>query len=598
MPVTGLLYFLTQLLLTGETLSFKVSLLFLISEIIISLFIGLVVIIVLSTNETKQLNNFYSIVSKLSNESILITDKHNVITYANEKFLEMTGYTLSDLIGNKPSILKSGVQNAEFYDSMWQELYAKDYFEGEIWDKRKNGEVYPKRIRIIRIKDKHDQVRFHLSLHSDITDYKKLETEKNRHEFYSDETNLFNEKWLVKDLESRLHTVTNFEIFVAKVVNRHQIEARIGREGYINTIIQFQRRIKQHFTNKQVFGEIDKNTFLFGSEYDQSVDVTKVLSLLSTNFTYNDIMVNLEFKYGSSNYPNNAISIKELISKAQMAVNYAIENTEIVFYRYDDSLEKRLLREFELLASMADSIEQDHFLVYYQPQIDMIKRKVYSVEALIRWSHPRLGVIGPDEFIPIAEKYGYIHKLDCLVAKKAIQDHLRLRSKGHHLSISINVSPVELANNAYYTFIKNEIDHHDFPKRELTIELTEGISLFDVNHLIEYAMKLRALGVNVSLDDFGTGFNSLASMMDMKLDEIKIDRSFIKDYPNHSGNLTKSVISMGLLLGLKVVVEGIETETQKQFVIDNGARYLQGYLFSKPLPINELLDYLEHFKID
>lgn len=538
------------------------------------------------------------IVSNLSDDAVLITDHDNVIIHANDKFLDLTGYTLEEIVGRKPNLLKSGIHSAEYYDQMWIELEQKGLYEGEIWDRKKSGEIYPKHMKIIAVKDRMKRIKYHVSIQTDLSPIKKLELEKEQHEYYSDETGLPNEKYLNKLMHAMFDVELNCINYSMRVINRAQIEARIGSTGYIDAIISYTTKVKQWMPKEALFGEIDKNTFFISIPTHLVIDISvlQILKKLASSIQIDTTFIALEMKYGSSVYPLDAATPEMILSKTQMAMNYAIEQTEIQYQPYHQDLERLFKAEQEYQSALSTAIEKNQIKVYYQPQMNAITNEVVGVESLLRWHHPEKGIISPAIFIPIAEKYGYIRKLDAFVAKKAIQDYKKLIQINPNLQISINASTFELINDDYFEMIKETLEFSAMPKNKLTIELTEGRTISDVNRLIEYTKKFRNLGVQVSLDDFGTGFNSIASMMDMALDELKIDRSFIKGYPDHSGALTKSVIRMAEAMKLRVVCEGVETEVQKQFLLEHDCHIMQGFLFSKPVPLSELLTYASTLK--
>jgi PAS domain S-box-containing protein len=544
-------------------------------------------------NEQLELSKF---ITELSDEAVLVTDKNNRIMYANEKFLQMTEYNMSDIYMKNPRMFQSGRQDKAFYDLMWTEIYRNGAWEGDIWDRKKTGEVYPKRTKILVIKSRFGKIKYHLSIQRDISAFVTLREEKEKHEFFDFETMLPNEKSLTKKLEFMLDKSEVIHNYYARIINRPQIEARIGRLGYNDVLVSYATKVNEMLMGKGILAEIDKNTLVISLDESAVFDMPVVEHLiqLSNDLKYNDMSINLEFKYGISVYPIDGNNPYELISKAQMAMNYTIENPEYMYYRYMPQLEDILKRELEIHTALTQAIDNDEIIVYYQPQVNASTGKTVGVETLLRWQSKTLGMVQPNTFVPIAEKYGYIKKFDLYALKKAIADYKMMSGINPDMLVSVNVSTIELLNDEYFETVKALLDDSGFPKQNLVIELTEGRTVKDIDNLIIYTKKLRELGVQIALDDFGTGFNSIASMMDMKLDELKIDRSFIKDYPNHSGSLTKSVIRMADALGLRVVTEGVETEIQKDFLLKNGCTIMQGYLYSKPIPIDQLLTYLKN----
>ena len=595
-PITLSLYALFDYLVRNHMITYEVKLFAMIFFIVFSVSVSLMILFLLNNQDKNEQLELSKFITELSDDAVLVTDKLNRIIYANEKFLTMTEYNMSDIYMKNPRMFQSGRQDKAFYDLMWTEIYRNGAWEGDIWDRKKSGEVYPKRTKILVIKSRFGKIKYHLSIQRDISAYVTLREEKEKHEFFDFETMLPNEKSLTKKLEFMLDKSEVIHNYYARIINRPQIEARIGRLGYNDVLVSYATKVNEMLMGKGILAEIDKNTLVISLDESAVFDMPVVEHLiqLSNDLKYNDMSINLEFKYGISVYPIDGNNPYELISKAQMAMNYTIENPEYMYYRYMPQLEDILKRELEIHTALTQAIDNDEIIVYYQPQVNASTGKTVGVETLLRWQSKTLGMVQPNTFIPIAEKYGYIKKFDLYALKKAIADYKMMSGINPDMLVSVNVSTIELLNDEYFETVKALLDDSGFPKQNLVIELTEGRTVKDIDNLIIYTKKLRELGVQIALDDFGTGFNSIASMMDMKLDELKIDRSFIKDYPNHSGSLTKSVIRMADALGLRVVTEGVETEIQKDFLLKNGCTIMQGYLYSKPIPIDQLLTYLKN----
>ena len=595
-PITLSLYALFDYLVRNHMITYEVKLFAMIFFIVFSVSVSLMILFLLNNQDKNEQLELSKFITELSDDAVLVTDKLNRIIYANEKFLTMTEYNMSDIYMKNPRMFQSGRQDKAFYDLMWTEIYRNGAWEGDIWDRKKSGEVYPKRTKILVIKSRFGKIKYHLSIQRDISAFVTLREEKEKHEFFDFETMLPNEKSLTKKLEFMLDKSEVIHNYYARIINRPQIEARIGRLGYNDVLVSYATKVNEMLMGKGILAEIDKNTLVISLDESAVFDMPVVEHLiqLSNDLKYNDMSINLEFKYGISVYPIDGNNPYELISKAQMAMNYTIENPEYMYYRYMPQLEDILKRELEIHTALTQAIDNDEIIVYYQPQVNASTGKTVGVETLLRWQSKTLGMVQPNTFIPIAEKYGYIKKFDLYALKKAIADYKMMSGINPDMLVSVNVSTIELLNDEYFETVKALLDDSGFPKQNLVIELTEGRTVKDIDNLIIYTKKLRELGVQIALDDFGTGFNSIASMMDMKLDELKIDRSFIKDYPNHSGSLTKSVIRMADALGLRVVTEGVETEIQKDFLLKNGCTIMQGYLYSKPIPIDQLLTYLKN----
>ena len=595
-PITLSLYALFDYLVRNHMITYEVKLFAMIFFIVFSVSVSLMILFLLNNQDKNEQLELSKFITELSDDAVLVTDKLNRIIYANEKFLTMTEYNMSDIYMKNPRMFQSGRQDKAFYDLMWTEIYRNGAWEGDIWDRKKSGEVYPKRTKILVIKSRFGKIKYHLSIQRDISAYVTLREEKEKHEFFDFETMLPNEKSLTKKLEFMLDKSEVIHNYYARIINRPQIEARIGRLGYNDVLVSYATKVNEMLMGKGILAEIDKNTLVISLDESAVFDMPVVEHLiqLSNDLKYNDMSINLEFKYGISVYPIDGNNPYELISKAQMAMNYTIENPEYMYYRYMPQLEDILKRELEIHTALTQAIDNDEIIVYYQPQVNASTGKTVGVETLLRWQSKTLGMVQPNTFIPIAEKYGYIKKFDLYALKKAIADYKMMSGINPDMLVSVNVSTIELLNDEYFETVKALLDDSGFPKQNLVIELTEGRTVKDIDNLIIYTKKLRELGVQIALDDYGTGFNSIASMMDMKLDELKIDRSFIKGYPAHSGSLTKSVIKMGEALNLTVITEGVETVEQRDFLLKNGCVMMQGYLYSKPIPIDQLLTYLKN----
>ena len=268
------------------------------------------------------------------------------------------------------------------------------------------------------------------------------------------------------------------------------------------------------------------------------------------------------------------------------------DNRKQNYIFYDEFMSTHRIRMNLLSNDLHNAIEEDQLYIVFQPKLNMNTLKIEGLEALIRWNHPLYGNISPDEFIPLAENNGFIHKMGDWVLKNAINETLKLN---HPITLNVNISTRQLLRGTFVDNVKTILKETKFPAAKLNLEITESVALHDVEKAVEILNQLKSLGILISLDDFGTGYSSLSYLTKLPVDYLKIDRSFINDLENNDSNKTvvKSIIKVAHSLNMKVTAEGIETKKQAEILRRYGCDNCQGYYFSKPLPFNEIQEYLE-----
>ncbi len=545
-----------------------------------------------------------------SHESLMITDAFGVIQHVNNAFTECTGYTSKELVGQTPRLLKSGRHDAQFYRAMWESINQFGKWEGEVWDRRKNGEIYPKWLTISAVKSNDGLVTHYVGSHVDITERKAAE-EKIRHlAFYDPLTNLPNRQLLL----DRLHLA----IAAGARNGRHGALLFIDLDNFksINDTLghilgdMLLQHVAQRLTS--CVREGDSIARLGGDEFvvmledlsERSIEAAaqakvvgeKILAALGQYYQLDVHEIRSSASIGAVLFNGDGVETEELLKQADIAMYQAKKDGRDTLRFFDPHMQLAINSKAILEREIHKAIELQQFQLYYQIQVNDVQRdglrRPLGAEALIRWNHPVRGVISPVHFIPMAEESGLILRIGQWVLDTACA---QLKKRGcdnqtRHLVLSVNVSARQFHQNDFVSQVRSVVDHYAIDPKLLKLELTESLLLGDIDETVEKMDGLNRIGVRLSLDDFGTGYSSLQYLKLLPLDQIKIDRSFVRDIATDQNDaaIVQTIIAMAGSMGLDVIAEGVETEAQHKFLELHGCHAFQGYLFGKPVPIEEL----------
>ncbi|MGD1823627.1 MAG: bifunctional diguanylate cyclase/phosphodiesterase [Pleomorphochaeta sp.] len=583
---------------------FNLTLIQLIVLIVSDLMIILAVSIIYSKNKDREQLALTNLVSDNTNDAVVITDRKTNIIFVNKAFEKITGYSRGDLLNSKKTnYFKSGLHSDEFYKDMWNSINTNKYWEGEMWDRKQNGLLYPKFLKIYAIENKYSSsIQKYVGIFSDLTKEKEKEKNLQKIEDYNFETNLPNQNLLLKLMEKSVKendafgiislSITNYdEIFFDKDIN----EVQIIVSNFINMI---QRKISYN----DFLAQISTNTFVVGIlSYDEQDDIINFIKELieeidKEDFFLSDKDIFFNLKSGVSIYPKDGDSAIEIFKNSKVALESAkAENKNIVFSSKEvrDSIQKKYLMSVYL----KNAIVNDELYLNYQPQVDSEGFKVTGAEALLRWNNPNLGVVSPFFFIPIAEDNGFIIDIGYWVIEQVFKDYNKIKNDlPKEFKISINVSSIQFNDENLFDRIIALSKQYDIDLSKFELELTESIVVSDIKEVNMKLSKFRNNGLSIALDDFGTGFSSLKYLKELLIDKIKIDRAFIKDYPEKdNGTLAKIIVKISKELDLNLISEGVETQEQLKYINSIGCKNIQGYYFSKPLMLDEFKDFvIEH----
>ena len=539
------------------------------------------------------------VVFRASSQGIMTTDGEGVITSVNPAFCTITGYAVDEVIGHKSSIFRSGRHDAAFFEDMWTRLVATGAWEGEIWNRRKNGETYPQWLTITAVRDAEGRVTEYVSLFSDITERKQQEAAIWHQANFDPLTGLANRSLLQDRLERALAHARRHRSKVGlmfldldgfKWIN-DSLGHDVGDELLIDVALRLNACVREQDTVARLGG--DEFTVVVHDLHDIEDLRTisdKLVAVLRDPFMLASTRHHLSGSVGITVFPDDGDNVQTLLRNADIAMYKAKQSGKNRAQFYAHHMQADALARMQLEADLRVAIEQQAFVLHYQPIVDTGSGRLVGAEALIRWRHPQRGMVPPIEFIPLAEDSGLIVQIGEWALREAVRQGQQWRDAGHPaLRLAVNVSGVQFREPGLPELLRALLPESGGGREHLMLEITESV-LMDSSEEAEGRMReIKAQGLGYSLDDFGTGFSSLSYLKRFPVDTVKIDRSFVRDCPDdHSdASLVEAIINMAHSLDLRVTAEGVETAAQRDFLRGLGCDYLQGYLIGRPAPADE-----------
>jgi diguanylate cyclase (GGDEF)-like protein/PAS domain S-box-containing protein len=546
-----------------------------------------------------------------SQEGMLVADADGIILRVNAAFTAQTGYGADEVIGLKVGLLKSGRHDAEYYRAMWEALNNDGYWQGEIWNRRRDGEIYPVWLTITAVTDSGGRLTHYVGTYSDITERKEAE-ERIRHlAFYDPLTGLPNRRLLLDRLQQSLAgsnrsgrhgallfiDLDNFktlndtqghvvgDMLLTEVAQRLQgcvregdTVARLGGDEFVVLLDdlsneQSHSAAQAEAVGEKIFAAVNQPYLLRGREHHSTPSI------------------------GVSLFLGHRESSEELLKRADLAMYQAKSAGRNTIRFFDPAMQAAVEQRAEMEVDLRHALEQQQFALHYQIQLDS-DGHVRGAEALLRWTHPRRGAIGPSEFVPLAEETGLILPIGRWVLETACAQLKQWEShpQSRDLKLAVNISARQFRHPDFTEQVRTVLARSGADPSRLKMELTETLVLDDIDDTVRKMGDLKALGCRFSLDDFGTGYSSLAYLRRLPLDELKIDQSFVRDITIDSNDdaIVRAIIAMAHSLGLDTVAEGVETEVQRHFLHRYGCNAFQGYLFGRPVPRDEFEARLSH----
>jgi diguanylate cyclase (GGDEF)-like protein/PAS domain S-box-containing protein len=538
-------------------------------------------------------------------EGICVTNSDNIILKVNQAFTKITGYSAYDVLGKTPAILKSGKQDTQFYRDMWARLNRDKFWEGEVWNKRKDGTIYPERLGITAVTNHTDKITNYVATFTDITRQKKAEEEIYNLAFYDPLTKQPNRRLLFDRLQQSMAASARHEQYGAVIfIDLDYFKTLNDTKGHELgdlMLVEVARRLQSCLRDDDTVSRLGGDEFVVLVE-NLNVDAAasaaqaehvaqKIRASLSQIYLLKDYEFHSTPSIGVALFRGHEESVTDLIKHADIAMYQAKSAGRNTVRFYDIAMQAALEVRMHLESALHKALSLGQFQLHYQIQVDSA-HCITGVEALLRWTHPERGNIPPADFISLAEETGLILPIGEWVLQTACAqiNAWSGNSATRNLRIAVNVSPVQFAQEGFVAQVQRVLQETGIDPACLKLELTESLMLNNVDEVISKMKLLKEAGVRFSMDDFGTGFSSLSYLKKLPLDQLKIDQSFVQDLmPGQSDkDIVQAIITMGEAFGLNIIAEGVETEGQLSQLIDYGCRAFQGYLFGKPMTIRQI----------
>jgi len=542
-------------------------------------------------------------------EGVITTDKHVVIQTCNAGFTKITGYTEEEVIGKTPGIISSGRHDKNFYYAMWEKINKYGFWQGEIWNRRKNGEVYPELLTITEIRDDEtNEISNYAAIFSDISQLKSDEEEIKRLAFYDPLTELPNRRLLNDRLAQELaitgRSGKNGALLFIDLDHFKNINETLGHSAGDRVLVEVAYRLKLRVRDCDTVARISSDEFVvILTELNEQIELAcnearyiaeKLQQTICQVYSVMNHKLYISSSIGIAMFSENSdIPPDDLLKQAGTAMYRAKESGRNMLQFFQDSMQEAAMERMLIEKELRQALDENQLSLYYQPQVDY-HGTLMGAEALIRWNHPKKGFIPPDKFIPIAEECGLIQAVGAWVLEQSFI-HLRQwdRLQVHLPHLAINISPRQFYHDDFMGILGRLVKQYQISPSRIMLEFTEGLLMNDVDVAIDKIKQLKKLGYTFSIDDFGTGYSSLSYLKHLPVDQLKIDKSFVEDITKNEDDavFVDTIIAIARHMNLGVVAEGVESKMELEFLKQNGCLCYQGYYFSKPLPEGQFFEH-------
>ncbi|WP_175784369.1 EAL domain-containing protein [Burkholderia ambifaria] len=534
-------------------------------------------------------------------EGIMVTDRHAKIERVNQAFTRLTGYTEDEVIGRNPGLLSSGRQTPDFYKQLWHSLTTDGHWQGEIWNRRKTGELFLEYLTITSIRDSEGEISHYAAIFSDITQRRQAEERLGYLATHDVLTNLANRMLF----EERLtHAIVHAKRLGRKVavmyldLDRFKlVNDTLGHNAGDEVLKMVAERIVANVRANDTVARMGGDEFaLVLEEVDDVRDVgrvaRKLLDEVGRAIDIVDRQIFVTPSIGISIYPDDGTEAEDLILLADQAMYGAKNRGRNVFQFFESKMTSSAIEQLETLGELHRALEQNEFRLFYQPQYDLASGRIVGVEALLRWLHPRRGLVPPGDFIGLAERSALIVPIGRWVLHEACRQARCWLDEGFEFGrVSVNVSARQCFTDHFLSDLTTILSETALPAEYLQLELLESMAMNTREEIGILLRELATRGISLAIDDFGTGYSSLVYLKDLPVDTLKIDQSFLTDCGSGSTDdaIVRAIVAMGRALGLDVVMEGVETAKQLAFLQEIGCHQGQGFLFARPQPADQLV---------
>jgi diguanylate cyclase (GGDEF)-like protein/PAS domain S-box-containing protein len=549
-----------------------------------------------------------STVFATTNEGVFVSDSENKIVMVNRAFMNISGYEEADVLGKDPNIIKSGRHSPHFFKVMYQQLSEQGQWEGEIWNRRKDGSTYPCWLSIATVFDEKQDIEMFVAILNDISVRKENEQEMWLQTHLDTLTGLPNRQYYYNKVDQQmLHAQVEHQRIAMCFIDLDRfknVNDTLGHSTGDLLLLEVSKRLKVSINHGDLVARLGGDEFsllLINIKTVNQIEhiALKVLAALSAPFTIGNHEIFVSGSMGITLYPDDGLERKTLIRNADSAMYKAKEKGRNCFEFFTAGMHERAQARSQLESALHKALSNNEFTVNYQPIFSADNKKI-GCEALLRWYNPELGHVSPADFIPICEDLGLIVSIGEWVLRQTCRQASNWCHKfDGQFFVTVNFSSVQFLRQDIAALVKECLDESGLAAECLTLEITETVLVDSGNTTLTQLQAIRALGVGLAIDDFGTGYSSLSYLKRFPLTKLKIDREFIKDLPGDLEDcaLVSAIISMASNLKLEVVAEGVETEAQRKYLHGLKCDYTQGFLHSKALPVEQFELFLASIKL-
>lgn len=558
----------------------------------------------ISERESQDLERRIAAIAFESQQGMLITDASNKILRVNKAFTTITGFSAVDVIGQHTRMLSSGRQGPEFYQAMWQRINETSSWQGEIWNRRKNGEVFPEWLSISAVRDAHGRVSNYVGSLTDISENKAAEDQIKHLAFFDALTSLPNRRLLLDRLQQAQSMSVRKGKFAALMFldldNFKNVNDLHGHQTGDRLLCQVAERLNHTVRSCDTVARLGGDEFVVLLEdlESHSEDAAgqvegigkKILHALEIPYLIGELELRSTASIGVLLFNDELSDSHELMKRADLSMYEAKAAGKNALRFFDPTMQEAISARLQLEDDIRRGLAAGEFVMYLQPQMDE-NYSLIGAEALVRWQHPQHGLLAPAAFVGVAERAGLIEELDLQMLRQACEQlaEWARQPSTDHLRLAVNLSARLLYQPLFVDQVLALLEASGADPHRLKLELTESLLLDDLESAVLRMTALKAHGIRFSIDDFGTGYSSMAYLQRLPLDQLKIDQSFVRALPDDPNSLAiiRAICSLANSLNLDVIAEGVETEVQRALVLANGCRHFQGYLFGRPMPLSE-----------
>lgn len=549
-----------------------------------------------------------SLALEQSPNSVMISGLDGSVEYVNDAFVRNSGFSREETIGGQPNIVKSDKNPRQVYDQMWKMLLEGKPWQGELINRRKDGTEVPERVLIYPLRDKFGNVINYISHKEDMTELRAADERIQQLTHYDQLTQLPNRDYLEQQFNHALRVAREYQesiaVFCLNLDNFRAVNDALGQGAGDEVLRMVASRLRLALAVRDVVTRQSADTFMImlpGMGRDRAATVASgLLNVLESPLWVHDKELNMTASVGISLYPGDGESLETLLMRAEAAMFEVKASGRNSLRFFEPKMQSQTSRVLEISNHLKHAIDHDELTLVFQPQYSLSKRCVVGAEALLRWHDPVLGQVSPGEFIPVAESNGFIIPISDWVVKTASQQLKQWRAQGmSDLVLAINLSAVQFRQSDLALHLSKIVSDQGVEPGTIEFELTEAVALQDPLLASTTMQKLTERGFHLSIDDFGTGYSSMNYLKRFAVEKLKIDQSFIRDLEQSESDkaIVKAIIEMAHSLSIRTIAEGVETEQQMKTLQQFGCDEIQGYLYSKPLPADDFMAFVDDSKV-